>query len=387
MALTTAQRAAVEAFRAMDVLAAANKLEAEGRSILHLEVGQPAAAAPPVVVAAAQACLARGRIGYTDALGTPALRQALADHYREIYGQQVDPGRIAVTAGSSGGFLLSLLAAFDPGARIGLAAPGYPAYKNLAIALGLEPVFLPTTAADHYQPSAAQITAYPERLDGLIVASPSNPTGTMLAPEALKDLAAACRARGTRLISDEIYHGITYGPTAHSLATEPDVIVANSFSKYYCMAGWRLGWLVLPEDLVRPLERLAQSLFISASELAQAAGLAALTARADLDQIVAGYRINRDLLVAGLPQLGLSGFLPSDGAFYLYLDVSHLTNDSSQLCSDLLQQAGVAVTPGLDFDPAEGKRTLRLSYAGARETMEAALERLGGWLETRSTAR
>ncbi|GAB5467213.1 MAG: aminotransferase class I/II-fold pyridoxal phosphate-dependent enzyme [Rhodospirillales bacterium] len=378
-----ARRAAVEAFRAMDVLASANALEAQGRDILHLEVGQPAAAPPPAVLEAAQACLKRGRIGYTDALGTPALRQAIARHYQEVYGLSVDPGRIAVTAGSSGGFLLALLAAFDAGERIALAAPGYPAYKNLALALGLEPVFLPTTAATRFQPTAAQIEAYPEHLDGLIVASPSNPTGTMLEPQALADLAEACRARGIRLISDEIYHGITFGQAVASLAEAPDVIVANSFSKYYCMAGWRLGWLVLPEDLVRPVERLAQSLFISASELSQAAGLAAMDARAALDRVVAGYAENRSLLIQGLPKLGLTGFLPSDGAFYLYLDVSHLTNDSSQLCDSLLQENGVALTPGLDFDPFEGKRSLRLSFAGSQATMQAALDRLGDWLRKR----
>lgn len=383
MALKVAARAAVEPFRAMDVLARANALAAAGRDILHLEVGQPSAPPPPAAVAAAQACLASGRIGYTDALGLPALRQAVAGHYREVYGLEVDPGRVAVTAGSSGGFLLAFLAAFDPGDRVALAAPGYPAYRNLLLALGLEPIFLPTTAAQNFQPTPAQIAGFEGRLDGLIVASPSNPTGTMLTGPELRALAAACRDRGVRLVSDEIYHGITFEALAESLADEPQAIVANSFSKYYCMAGWRLGWLVLPEDLVRPVERLAQSLFISASELSQAAGLAALGARPELDRVVAGYAENRRLLVEGLPRLGLGGFRPSQGAFYLYLDVGHLTNDSSAFCARLLEEAGIAATPGPDFDPAEGKRSLRLSFAGQRSTVEAALQRLGDWLERR----
>ncbi len=383
MVLKIAARAEVEPFRAMDALAAANALEAEGREILHLETGQPAAPPPPAVVAAAKACLDGGRIGYTETLGIPPLRRAIAESYADLYGLSVDPARIAVTAGSSGGFMLAFLAAFEAGDRVALAAPGYPAYRNLLTALGIEAVFLPTTAADRFQPTARQIADYPGRLDGLIVASPANPTGTMLDAAELKALVAACRARGIRLVSDEIYHGITFGPEATSLADEPDVIVANSFSKYYCMAGWRLGWLVLPEELVRPVERLAQSLFISASELAQRAGVAALGARAELDRIVEGYAENRRILVEGLPRLGLDGFLPSDGAFYIYLDVAHLTNDSSQLCSTLLHEAGISVTPGLDFDPKEGKRSLRISFAGSRETMTAALDRLGDWLQRR----
>ncbi len=383
MVLKIAARAEVEPFRAMDVLAAANALESQGRSILHLETGQPAAAPPPQVVAAAQACLARGRIGYTETLGIPPLRRAIAESYQTLYGLSVDPGRVAVTAGSSGGFMLAFLAAFDAGDRVALAAPGYPAYRNLLAALGIEAVFLPTTAADRFQPTAKQIADYPGRLDGLILASPSNPTGTMLGAEEIKALALACRERGIRLVSDEIYHGITFGPEAASLADQHDVIVANSFSKYYCMAGWRLGWLVLPDDLVRPVERLAQSLFISASEIAQHAGLAALGARSELDRVVEGYAENRRILVEGLPRLGLTGFLPSDGAFYIYLDVSHLTNDSSELCATLLNEAGIALTPGLDFDPEEGKRSLRISFAGSKETMTGALERLEDWLQRR----
>jgi len=383
MALKIAARAEVEPFRAMDVLARANALAAEGRDILHLEVGQPAAPPPPAVVEAARACLTGGRIGYTDALGTAVLRRRIARHYAEVYGLEVDPARVAVTAGSSGGFLLAFLAAFDPGDRVALAAPGYPAYRNLLTALGLETVYLPTSAATRYQPTAAQVEAYADRLDGLIVASPANPTGTMLHPEELSALTEACRERGIRLISDEIYHGITFGTETASLAATPDAIVANSFSKYYCMAGWRLGWLVLPEELVRPVERLAQSLFISASELAQAGGLAALDARAELDRVVEGYAANRRILTDGLPAIGLSDFLPCEGAFYLYLDVGHLTDDSGDLCRRLLEEAGVALTPGLDFDPAAGHRTLRLSFAGTQETMSAALARLGDWLARR----
>ncbi len=383
MALKIAGRAAVEPFRAMDVLATANALEGEGRHILHLEVGQPAAAPPAAVTAAAKACLDGGRIAYTDALGIPRLRRAIAESYAKLYGLSIDPARVAVTAGFSGGFLLAFLAAFEAGDHVALAAPGYPAYRNLLTSLGIETVFLPTTAAEGYQPSAQQIADYPERLDGLIVASPSNPTGTMVAADDLRALAKACRARDIRLVSDEIYHGITYGKEAASLAGDPKVIVANSFSKYYCMAGWRLGWLVLPEPLVRPVECLAQSLFISASELAQRAGLAALGARADLDRIVTGYAENRRILIEGLPKLGLTGFLPTEGAFYIYLDVTHLTNDSGTLCQRLLNEAGVALTPGLDFDTEAGKRSLRISFAGSQETMAAALERLGSWLQQR----
>jgi aspartate/methionine/tyrosine aminotransferase len=370
---------AVEAFIVMDVMAAAAEKEATGETVIHLEVGQPSTPAPKAALAAAHAALDADRIGYVAALGMPALRERIARHYRESYGVDIEPERVIVTTGSSGGFPLAFLASFDAGDRVALAAPGYPAYRNILAALNLEAVDLPTSAADRYQPTVAALErAGP--LAGLIVASPSNPTGTMVTRSELAALADWCEARDVRLISDEIYHGIVYeGQAATAAEVSSSAIVINSFSKYFSMTGWRVGWMVVPPDLVRPIERLAQNFFISVPTLSQHVALAAFDCRAELDGHVSRYRANRDLLMAGLPAAGLDRLTPAQGAFYLYADVSHLTNDSREFCRRMLREAGVATTPGVDFDRARGAGTLRISFAGSLAEMEEAVHRLEAW--------
>ena len=380
MALKLSRRGgAVEAFIVMDVMAAAAEKEAAGETVIHLEVGQPSTPAPKGALAAAHAALDADRIGYVAALGMPSLRERIARHYRESYGIDVGAERVIVTTGSSGGFPLAFLASFDAGDRVALAAPGYPAYRNILAALNLEAVDLPTTAADRYQPTVAALErAGP--LAGLIVASPSNPTGTMVTRDELAVLAEWCEARGVRLISDEIYHGIVYeGQAATAAEVSSSAIVINSFSKYFSMTGWRVGWMVVQPDLVRPIERLAQNFFISVPTLSQHVALAAFDCRAELDGHVSRYRANRDLLMAGLPAAGLDRLTPAQGAFYLYADVSHLTNDSREFCRRMLREAGVATTPGVDFDRARGTGTLRISFAGALAEMEEAVRRLKAW--------
>lgn len=377
------QRSDVQPFIAMDVLSAANGLERAGRSIVHMELGEPGAPVPQAVRRAAEAALAGGRIGYTEALGIPELRARIARHYRERYGVGVPAERIAVTAGSSGAFNLAFLALFDPGERVGLPTPGYPAYRNILTALGLKVVEIATEAADRWQITPAMIEKAQAEgpLAGLVVASPANPSGTMMTREGLADLVAACRDMGISLVMDEIYHGLVYGGgETTALEFSDDLVVINSFSKYYCMTGWRVGWMVLPEELVRPVERIAQNLFISASELSQRAALGAFEAIDELEAVKAGYARSRALLLARFPKIGLDRFLPVDGAFYLYADVSHLTNDSTDFARRMLNEAGVAATPGLDFDTARGARYLRFSFAGRNEAVAEACERLAGWL-------
>jgi aspartate/methionine/tyrosine aminotransferase len=380
MALKHARRGQIPPFIAMDVLRAANERAAAGADVLHLEVGQPSTPAPSRVLAAAQAALEREALGYTDALGLPALREAIAAHYRESHGVALDAERVVVTTGSSGAFLLGFLAAFDPGDRIAMVSPAYPAYRNILTALGLVPVELPVGAAERYQMTPDLLAGEAGTLAGVIVASPANPTGTMLAPEQLAALAGYCRNMGIRLVSDEIYHGIVYDkPAATALATSDEAIVVNSFSKYFSMTGWRLGWMVVPKDLLRTVECLAQNLYISPPSLSQHAALAAFACRDELDANVARYAENRAVLQAELPKAGLARFAPADGAFYLYADVSDLTKDSREFCQRMLRETGVACTPGMDFDPLRGHTTLRLSFAGTRETIAEAARRLKGW--------
>ncbi|MBS0224154.1 MAG: pyridoxal phosphate-dependent aminotransferase [Proteobacteria bacterium] len=370
---------AVDPFIVMDVMAAAAEKEAAGDTVIHLEVGQPSTPAPKGALVAAHAVLDRDRIGYVAALGLPALRERIARHYRDAYGCEVSPERVIVTTGSSGGFPLAFLASFDAGDRVALAAPGYPAYRNILAALNLEAVDLPTSAADRFQPTVAALEkAGP--IAGLIVASPSNPTGTMVTRAELAQLARWCEAHDVRLISDEIYHGIVYeGETASAVEVSEQAIVVNSFSKYFSMTGWRVGWLVVPPELVRPIERLSQNFFISVPTLSQHVALAALECGEELDGHVRRYRANRDLLIAGLPAAGFDRLTPAQGAFYLYADVSHLTNDSRDFCKRMLQEAGVATTPGVDFDRARGAGTLRISFAGSPLEMEEAVRRLSVW--------
>ena len=384
MALKRAARGSVPPFIVMDVMRAANERAAAGEDIVHLEVGQPATPAPGAVLAAAAAALRSDPLGYTDATGIADLRRRIARHYGELYGIDVDPGRIFVTTGSSGGFILAFLAAFDPGDRVALAEPGYPAYRNILTALGIEAVCIETGPETRFQPTPGLLEEQ-GRLDGLIVASPANPTGTMLDRDALGGLVDYCERNGIRLVSDEIYHGIVYRGAADSaLRFTDDAVIVNSFSKYFSMTGWRIGWLVVPPDLDRSIECLAQNLFISPPTLAQHAALAAFDCAEELDGNVARYAENRAILLEGLPRIGFARFAPADGAFYLYADVSAFGIDSRELSARLLAEAGVAVAPGLDFDRRRGGGHIRISFAGSQEDMREALSRLGRWVaETR----
>ncbi len=379
MALKVAERGRIPPFIVMDVLRAALEREARGEDVVHLEVGQPSTPAPTPVRAAAREALDRGRLGYTDALGTRVLRERIARHYRERYGVEVDPDRIAVTTGSSAAFLLVFLSAFEPGDRVGVPVPGYPAYRHILRAVGVEAVPLRLRPEEGFRPRVEDLEACAP-LDGLVVASPANPTGVVLEPSELRDLLDFAGSEGIRVISDEIYHGIVFGEPAASAARSGEgVVVVNSFSKYYSMTGWRLGWLVLPDDLVRSVECLAQNLYISPPALSQAAAPAAFDASGELDDHVARYRRNLELLREGMEALGVRRWAPARGAFYLYVDVSPFTEDSEEFCRRMLAEAGVAATPGTDFDPEEGRRWIRFSVAGAEEEIREAVGRLAGW--------
>jgi aspartate/methionine/tyrosine aminotransferase len=378
--LKVAARGAIPPFIVMEVVRAAAARAASGGDVLHLEIGQPSTGAPRAVIEAAKAALERELLGYTEALGVPALRNRLAAFYRERYGVAVPAERIALTVGSSGAFLLAFLAAFEPGDRVALTVPGYPAYRHILRALDIVPVEIPVGPETGFHPTIELLERIAAPLAGLIVASPANPTGTMLSREHYRELAAYCAARSIRLISDEIYHGITYGALATTaLEVTEDGVVINSFSKYFSMTGWRLGWMVLPADLVRSVECLAQNLFISAPSLAQHAALAAFDSIAELDANVRRYEANRALLLEALPAAGFRDFAPADGAFYLYADVGHRTNDSEAFCRRLLAETGVAITPGIDFDPQRGHRHVRFSFAGATADMAEAARRLAAW--------
>jgi aspartate/methionine/tyrosine aminotransferase len=382
--LKVASRADVEPFIVMDVLAAANVRAAAGADVIHMEAGEPGSGPPDAVLAAARQALGRMPLGYTEALGRPQLRAAIAEHYDHLYGLSLDPGQVVVTVGASGAFVLAFLAAFDPGDRVVVPEPAFPAYKNTLRALGVEVVRLGLGPECAFKPTVAALNALEGPIHGLLIASPSNPTGTMLQPAELAAIARFCKERGIRLIADEIYHGITYDrPATSILAHDRDAIVINGFSKYFCMTGWRLGWLVAPPDLVRSIELLAQNLFISAPALAQEAALAAFVCRAALDAHIDVYRRNRATLLELLPAAGLTRFAPVDGAFYLYADISHLTDDSSALCNELLETAGLALVPGADFDSEQGRRFVRLSFAGTHAQVAAGAERLAGWLRAR----
>jgi aspartate/methionine/tyrosine aminotransferase len=383
MPLKVARRGLVPAFIAMEVLSAANERAAAGHDVVHLEIGQPGTGAPAGVRAAAARALETERLGYTEALGLPMLRQRIARHYGEFYGVELDWRRVVVTTGSSGAFLLAFLAAFDAGDRVALASPGYPAYRNILSALGIAVEEIEVGEASRFQPTAELVDRLVRsrgKPDGLIVASPSNPCGTMLDRPHFTALVEACRRQGIRLVSDEIYHGITYGMAATSaVELDPEVVVINSFSKYYAMTGWRLGWMVLPPTLCRAVESLAQNLFISPPALPQHAALAAFDCTAELDGNVRRYAANRARLLAELPKAGFDHLAPADGAFYLFADVGKLTNDSTEFCRRMLMEAGVAATPGVDFDPARGHRFLRFSFAGSTAEIEEAIRRLKGW--------
>lgn len=387
MPLKTGKGAAAPPFLVMDVIAAANaraaSLPAGAPGIIRMEVGQPGTGAPRGAAEAAIRALQAGTpMGYTEAFGLASLRARIAGHYERKYGVAVPASRIAVTVGASGAFPLAFLAAFDPGDRVAMAAPFYPPYANILTALGMLPQLLPCDAATRFQPTLAML----ERLDplpaGLILASPCNPAGTMLAPDEFAAIAGWCHGNGVRLISDEIYHGLSYGSVAESTAASvsDSAVVVNSFSKYFSMTGWRIGWLVLPEDLVRPVECLAQNFFISAPHVAQVAAEAAFDCTAELEANKARYARSRAALLAGLPAAGFDRIAEADGAFYLWCDIGHLTNDSLDFSARMLEGAGIAATPGVDFDRDRGTRFLRFSYCGPEEAMTQAPTRLREWL-------
>ncbi|KXO99189.1 pyridoxal phosphate-dependent aminotransferase [Tsukamurella pseudospumae] len=373
------QRSDVEMFHVMDVLAAAARRRETHGDVISLAAGQPSAGAPRPVLAAAHAALDAGPLGYTESLGIAPLRETIAAHYGRAYGLDVPSEAVAVTTGSSGAFTLVFLAAFDAGDTVVMARPGYPAYRNTLAALGCRVVELDCGAATRYQPTVAMLESLPEPPRGLIVASPANPTGTILAPSDLADLARWCEAHGTLLISDEIYHGVSYGrPTSCAWEFSREQVVMGSVSKYFAMTGWRLGWMLLPEYLRRPVERLTANMTICPPAISQHAAVAAFSdeAREELDGHVAGYARNREIVLAGLRGLGVTEVAPPDGAFYAYADIGHLTDDSLAWCARVLDETGVAITPGLDFDTARGDRFIRLSFAGATAEIEEALARL-----------
>ena len=378
-----ARGSAIAPFHVMDVLAAARERQRTHGDVVSLGAGQPSSPAPAPVLAAAAAALRDEGLGYTEQLGVPELRAAIAGHYRRRHDLPVTADDVVVTTGSSGAFLLAFLAAFDAGDRVAMGRPGYPAYRNILTALGCEVVDLPCGPDTRFQPTPAMLDALDEPIRGLVVASPANPTGTVLAPDELAALATWCDEHDVRLVSDEIYHGITFGAAVDcAWRTSRDAIVINSFSKYWCMTGWRLGWMLLPEPLRPAVGALTGNFTICPPSVAQSAAVAAFDPEsyAEVDAHVAHYRVNRDVLLAGLPDLGIDRLAPADGGFYVYADVSHLTTDSMSWCRRLLAETGVAVAPGIDFDPVDGGRFVRLSYAGPTADMHEALARLKVWL-------
>ena len=377
----SSRRSKVDSFIVMDVMEAARQAEAAGRHIIHMEVGQPSTPAPSGARRALATVLDDEALGYTVALGLPELRQKIARLYADWYGVDLDPARVIVTAGSSGAFLLAFSALFDAGDKVGIGMPGYPSYRQILHALGLDTHLIETSVENRYQPVPSDVT--PD-LAGLMVASPANPSGTMLDIDALGALINACQANGTAFISDEIYHGIEYERKAvTALQISDDVYVINSFSKYFSMTGWRVGWMVVPEDHVRIIERLAQNMFICPSHAAQIAAIGALDSLEEADANLAVYRANRDLMMAELPAMGFDRIAPPDGAFYVYADVSHLTKDSRAFANEILETAGVAVTPGIDFDPVRGAGTLRFSYARSTADIREGLNRLRDFMQAR----
>lgn len=382
--MRTSSRGKVDPFIVMDVMEQARQREAEGHSIIHMEVGQPGTGAPTEALSRLQADMQAGPMGYTVALGLPELRARIAELYGTQHNIDLDPARVVVTAGASGAFLLAFTALFDTGDRVGLGFPCYPSYRQILRSLDITPVGLPTTAENRYQPAPADIAA--ADLQGLIVASPANPTGTMIDHAGMVDLSAACSERDIAFISDEIYHGIEYDrPATTALVATDDVYVINSFSKYFSMTGWRVGWMVVPPEHVRIVERIAQNQFICPGHAAQRLAYHAMECREELDANLAVYARNRDLMIQGLPAAGFTRFAPPDGAFYVYVDVSEFTDNSLDFASEILNGAGVAVTPGLDFDPLEGHKWLRFSYARSSADIAKGLDRLARYMAKRQS--
>ena len=382
--ISPSARSDVPPFMVMDVMAAAARMEAAGERVIHMGVGQPAAAAPASAIGAARTALASGQLRYTETLGIATLRARIARHYGESYGVAIDPARVVVTTGSSAGFVLAFLALFESGDRVAVALPGYPPYRHILSALGCEAVAIETTQATRWAITPEMLMAAHRKapLKGVLVASPANPTGTMMQAEALRDLISAAEGEGIRFISDEIYHGLDYAfPAETATRLSENCVIINSFSKYFCMTGWRIGWMVVPEPLVRPLDRLQGNLAVSVPTLSQIAAEAAFDGRAEMEIVKHGYEENRRILLEGLPRAGFDKFLPVDGAFYLYADVSRFSDDSFEFAKRMLAQTHVAATPGVDFDPIKGRHFIRFCYAGAAGEMHEAVDRLANWLK------
>ncbi|MCI2419634.1 pyridoxal phosphate-dependent aminotransferase [Saccharopolyspora sp. K220] len=382
-ALAAAQRANIPAFQVMEVLTAAAARQRTHGDVVSLAAGQPSTPAPKAVREAAAEALHRHPLGYTEQLGLPELREAIASHYERSCGLAVPLDDVVVTTGASGGFLLAFLAAFDAGDRVALARPGYPAYRNILSALGCEVVELPCDETTRFQPTVAMLEALDQPVRGLILASPANPTGTVVPADELAGLVAWCDRNGVQLISDEIYHGVTFGKRAHSAreySSEP--VIMQSFSKFWSMTGWRLGWMLVPPRLRRAVDSLTGNFTLCPPALSQYGAIAAFSqdAYAEVSAHVEGYRTNRELLLGGLAELGITRVAPADGAFYAWADIGHLTNDTAEFCRRLLDETGVAVVPGVDFDPARGHRFVRMSFAGSTDDIEEAMNRLTHWL-------
>jgi len=376
--------AKIEPFHAIAVSRIAHRLKAEGRSIIHMEFGQPSTGAPSRSIARAHDVLDSEAMGYWE---SPALKARIAQHYADTHGVAIDPEQVLLTAGASPALVLALTMLFDPGARVATARPGYVAYRNTLKTLHMEPVEIACGADERFQVTAAALAALDPAPAGLILASPANPTGTIIPRDELAAIARVCQARGIRIVSDEIYHGLSYGhETASMLEFAPDALIVNSFSKYFSMAGWRLGWLVVPPDLIAAAIARIGNLFLTPPVLAQHAGLAAFDCRDELEDHVRTYARNRDLLLDALPRLGLARIAPPDGAFYIYADIGHLTDDSLQFCIDLLNDTGVCTAPGIDFDPVEGHRFMRFSFAVSTALVEDAIARMEPWFQARQAA-
>lgn len=379
--LKLSSRSDIPVFRVLDILRAVNERVAAGEDIIHLEAGQPSVGAPQAALDYAADILREGNLGYTEATGMPALKKRIAQHYADRYGIKIDPKQIVITIGGSGGLIMSFLSVFDKGDRVAMATPAYPAYRNILLALGCKPVEFEATLEENYQPTIAKLEALHEKPQGLIIGNPSNPTGTMMNKKELAELTAWCQSHGVRLIADELYHGITYGEPADTvLRTSHEAISVNSFSKYFAMTGWRIGWLVLPEDVVDRVKRLCESLFVAPPTLAQHVALKAFDHLDVLDSYVARYKKNLQILKTELPKAGLTKLSNVEGAFYLYADISELTDDAEAFCRGMLDQAGVAATPGTDFDLTRGHQTLRMSFAGKTEDIVEACKRINTWM-------
>ena len=375
-------RGNIDPFIVMDVMEKARKAEENGRKIIHLEVGQPSTAIPFEALRSTSHIMERDPLGYTVALGLPELRKKISGLYGRWYNLDLDPARVVITSGSSGAFILSFISLFDVAARVGIGAPGYPSYRQILKSLGMLPVDIKTSLENKFQPTKNDILS--NSLDGLLVASPSNPSGTMLDQNELAELIETSNSVGANFISDEIYHGIQYDKKAVSaLEITDQCYVINSFSKFFSMTGWRVGWMVVPEDHIRAVERLAQNLFICPPHISQVAALEALSCENELSQYIEIYRKNRQIIMHELPQIGFQNFAPPDGAFYFYVDISRYSDDSLSFCDDVLEEVGVAITPGVDFDPERGNTTIRISYARSTDEISEGINRLGNFMKKR----